>query len=177
MGLFNQILNALDNPNQQANPGQLNSILNTVQQLSNSTQANPSQMNSMLSLMGGFVRSALQEKQTTQGSQQAQAIVNQFGGTSANPQAVQALFSVPQIQSIIQTIAQRTGLDANMVASLLPVVVPLVLNMLKTGSQSTATPNSQGENSVLSAFLDADRDGDVDIFDAMRLAGNHLNRP
>lgn len=53
---------------------------------------------------------------------------------------------------------------------MLPILVPLVLNLLQTGSQ---TRNPQGgANPVLNAFLDADRDGDVDISDA-----NELPRP
>jgi len=33
-----------------------------------------------------------------------------------------------------------------------------------------------GANPVLNAFLDADRDGDVDIADAMQMAGRYLSR-
>jgi len=35
MGLFDQIINAIDDPNQQASSGQLANIFNTTQQLSN----------------------------------------------------------------------------------------------------------------------------------------------
>jgi hypothetical protein len=51
-------------------------------------------------------------------------------------------------------------------------VVPLVLNLLKTGSNQQQSASTS--NSVLNSFLDADGDGDVDIADAMRLGGQYF---
>jgi hypothetical protein len=53
---------------------------------------------------------------------------------------------------------------------MLPTLVPLALNFLKTGN------NGQGSNSVLSSFLDADGDGSFDMGDAMQMASGFLNR-
>lgn len=174
MGLFNQIINAIDNPNQEASTSQIASMLNTVQQLGNSYGTNPSTMQSVLSIVGSYVRSALQEKRTNQGYEQAQAVVNQYSGTYPNPQAVHQLFSPNQEQQIARDAAQRTGLNTDLIQQMLPILVPLVLNLLSSGNQTQNTRNSS--NSVLNAFLDADRDGDVDIADAMQLASRHLNR-
>jgi hypothetical protein len=58
-----------------------------------------------------------------------------------------------------------------MIEQLLPVLVPIVLNFLKTGASSQS-----GGNSVLNSFLDADNDGDVDIADAMQMATRYLGR-
>ena len=93
MGLFEQIIGAVANPNQQGNIGQIGSIMNTVQQLSNSSGADSDTMQSVFSIVGGQVRSALQQKRDTDGNEAAEAVVNQFGGTSANPSAVASLFS------------------------------------------------------------------------------------
>jgi hypothetical protein len=46
-----------------------------------------------------------------------------------------------------------------------------VLNFLKTGSKAQ---HSQAGNPVLNAFLDADGDRDIDIADAILLAGRHI---
>jgi len=173
MSLFNQILNAIDNPNQQASPNQLFSILNTVQQASKNSGTNPSMMESAMSVVGKYARSALQQKRNTMGDQQTQALVNQYSGTQPNNQAVNALFSSPQIQQIIQEICDRTGLNAGTVQGMLPILVPLVLNFLQTGA-SSQNPNSS--NSVLKNFLDTDGDGDVDIADALRMASQYLKR-
>lgn len=174
MGLFDQIINAIDNSNQQGNAGQLGNIVNTVQQVSNSTGTDPSTMQSALGIVGNYVRSALQQKQATDGNQAAQTLVNQYAGTSPNPQAVNSLFS-PQIQQqVAQVAAQRTGLDAGIVQQLLPLAVPLVLNFLKSGAN--AQNPQAGGNSVLNSFLDADGDGDVDIADAIQMASRHMQR-
>ncbi|MBD0261920.1 MAG: DUF937 domain-containing protein [Tolypothrix sp. Co-bin9] len=174
MGLFEQIIGAVANPNQQGNIGQIGNIMNTVQQLSNTTGADSSTMQSVFSIIGGQVRSALQQKRNTDGNEAAEAVVNQFGGTSPNPSAVASLFSSGMQQQIAQTVAQRTGLDANMIQGLLPIVVPIVLNVLKSGANAR---NPQGGgNSVLNSFLDADNDGDVDIADAMQMANRYMGR-
>jgi hypothetical protein len=173
MSLVDQILSAVDNPKQQASTGQLASILNTVQQLSGSNHTNPATMESALSIVGNYVRSALQQKRAEEGYEGAQRIVNRYSGTYPNPQAVDALFGSYQVQQMVQAVAQRTGLDANMILEMLPILVPVVLNLLRTGSN---TQNPQAGNPVLNSFLDSDRDGDVDIADAMRLAGRFLSR-
>ena len=174
MKLFDQIINAIDNPSQQGDAGQLGNIVNTVQQLSNNTGTDPSTMQSVVGMVGNYVRSALQEKQANYGNEEAQAVVNQFGGTSPNPQAVDSLFAPFIQQQLVENIAQRTGLNGGMIQQLLPILVPLVLNFLKSGSNAQ---NPQGSgNPVLNSFLDADRDGDVDIADAMQMATRYLGR-
>jgi len=174
MGLFDQIINAIDNPTQQASTGQIGNIVNTVQQLSNSTGTDPSTMQSVVGMVGNYVRSALQQKRVTEGNEAAQSVVNQFGGTSPNPQAVNSLFAPYIQQQVAETVAQRTGLNAGMIQQLLPILVPLVLNLLKSGA-STQNPQTGG-NSVLNSFLDSDRDGDVDIADAMQMAFRYMRR-
>lgn len=173
MSLFDQIINAIDSPTQQGNPNELGDIFSTVQQLSNNTNADPSAIQSVLSVVGNYTRSALQQKRDNEGQDQAQQFVSQFAGTNPSNQAVQMLFSAPQIQQIVQEAAQRTGLDAGMIQSMLPMLVPLVLKFLQTGNN---TQGGQGGNPVLNTFLDADGDGDVDIADAMQLASRHLGR-
>jgi len=170
MGLFDQIVSAIDNPALQANSGQLGDILNTVQQLSQQQGINNSSSNAVMSLLGNHVRSALKSQSTGQ----AQTLVNQYSGTRANGAAVNALFSANQQQQISQEIAQRTGLNSGVIQGLLPTLVPLVLNLLHSGS--SPTNSQQGSNPVLSQFLDNDGDGDVDVADALRLAGNFLGQ-
>ncbi|MEH2372408.1 DUF937 domain-containing protein [Nostoc sp.] len=172
MGLFDQILGAIANPNQHGSLGQLGNIVNTVQQLSQHTGADPSAIQSVLSIVGGQVRSALQDKQATDGNEAAQTLVNQYAGTSPNPQAVDSLFSPEMQQQVAEVAAQRTGLDAGIVQQLLPSAVPLVLNFLQSGAN--AQNPQAGGNPVLNSFLDADGDGDVDIADAIQMASRHI---
>lgn len=171
MGILDQILSAVNNSNQAGTTGQMASILSTVQQVSDSYGAEPSTIQSAMSIVGNYVRSALQQKRDTDGYEQAQELVNQYSGAYPNPQAVHSLFSTNQIEGVVEAVAQRTGLDTGLVHQLLPIMVPLVLNLLQTGTHSQ---NPQGGNPVLNAFLDADRDGDVDIVDAMQMAARYL---
>ncbi len=168
MGLFNQILGAIQSSGQQGGLGQLGGMVDSIQQLSRASGANPDQLQSLLSVVASFSRSALQEKQNTQGEEQAQALVNQYSGLSANPQAVQALFTLPQLQQLIQVGAEKTGLPATTIESVLPTAVPLVLQILQMGA------NQAGKNPLLKSFLDADGDGDVDMADLMQLVNRYL---
>ncbi|MEO1430253.1 MAG: DUF937 domain-containing protein [Cyanobacteria bacterium J06633_8] len=172
MGLFDQVLNAVNNPETLGSMDDIGGILNTVQQLSGNAGTNSSTMQSAMGVVGNFVRSSLQEKRVNEGEQQAQSIVDQFSGTSANSQAVNTLFSGAMQQQVVEAIAQRTGLDMSKAQEMLPMLVPLVLQFLQSGTNSQ-NPQSGG-NSVLNSFLDADGDGDVDISDAMGIASRYL---
>ena len=173
MSIFNQILSAIDNPELEANKGQLGSIFDTVQQLSGSTQAKPDAIQSAMSIVGNYTKSALRQKRGNGNMGQVNQLVNQFGGTRANSQVMSALFSSGQIQEMIQKISLRTGLDSKVILSMLPVLVPLVLNLLKTGNNKG---NVQAQNPVASSFLDSDGDGDVDLSDALSMASRYLGR-
>ncbi|MGE5657552.1 MAG: DUF937 domain-containing protein [Actinomycetota bacterium] len=174
MGLFDQILGAIGNPSQQASPNQLSEIISTVEQLSNNQGVDPGTTQTMLSIVGNYVQSALQNVRSESGESQAQAIVNQYSGTNPNYQAVESLFGPSQIGEIIDVIAQRTGLNAATIQTMLPILIPLVLNLLQTGT-NVQNPQS-GQNSVLQNFLDADGNNQVDIGDIFQLAGRFLNR-
>ncbi|MDJ0595696.1 MAG: DUF937 domain-containing protein [Pleurocapsa sp. MO_226.B13] len=173
MSIFNQILNAIDNPEKEASTNQLNSILDTVQQLSGSYQTNPDAVQSAMSIVGNYTKSALRQQRSNGNMAQVNQLVNQFGGTRANSQILSTLFSTSQVQDMIQQISRRTGLNAGTITAMLPILVPLVLNLLKTGNNKH---NLQQQNPVVSSFLDSDGDGDVDLNDALGMASRYLNR-
>jgi hypothetical protein len=176
MGLFDQIVSAIDNPNQQANPSQLGGIINTVQQLSSAQGVDSSTTQTLLSSVGGYVRSALQQ-QAAGGRSNAEAIVNQYSGTSPNAAAVQALFSPAQQQQVAQATSQKTGINAEIIVAMLPTLIPIVLQLLQSGASNQGSQAAGGgSNSVLNTFLDSDGDRDVDIGDAISLASRFLNR-
>jgi hypothetical protein len=167
MGLFDQVLSAVANPEQQGSMEQLGTMFNVVQQMSGQHGGGADATQAMLSVLGGYVRSSLQSA----GPEQAGALVNQFSGTSANPAAVAALLTPLMQQQVVQDLVGRTGLDPQMVQGMLPMLVPLALQFLQSGAP---TQNVQAANPVLSAFLDGDRDGDVDLGDALGMAGQFL---
>jgi hypothetical protein len=100
-------------------------------------------------------------------------LINQFGGTQANSQILATLFGTSQLQDMIRQISSRTGLNATTIQAMLPILVPLVLNLLKTGNNKH---NRQTNNPVASSFLDSDGDGDIDLTDAIDMASRYLGR-
>jgi hypothetical protein len=187
MPLFDVIRGALSNPNQQASNDQLGTILQTVQQISNQQGVNPIATQAALSVVGNYVRSSLQQQRNTKGNASAEAIVDQYAGTSPNRSALDALFNSNQQQQVAQEASAKSGINASTIQSMLPLLVPIILYLLKTGASqsnnqtptaSTASTanNAGGMNSVLSAFLDADNSGSVDIADAISVASQFLNR-
>lgn len=170
MNLVNALMGAIQNPNAQANPNQLGSIVKTVQQLSQVNQANPDMMQTALGIVGKYVRSGLQETANQQGGEAAaQKIVNQYSGTSPNAQVVNLLLSGSQVQQLVTEVTQKTGLPAGTIQALLPTLVPLVLQLLQGGTEKEK-PN----NSVLHSFLDSNDDGSIDLTDALKLASRYL---
>jgi hypothetical protein len=165
MGLFDLVSNAINDPNLQANVGQIGGIVNSLQQVQQAQNLDGDSTQTLLSLVGTQVRSSLQQQQES--GTNVSELLEQFGGTASNAAAVSALFSDTQQQQLVEMAAAKTGLDASVIESMLPNLVPLVLNFLQTGK---STDGEAGNNPVLSGFLDADGDGDVDIADAMMLA-------
>jgi len=90
---FDQIVNAIDNSNQEASSGQMATILSTMQQLSDSYGAEPSTVQSVLSIVGNYVR-ALQQKRSTNGYEEAQAVVNQYIVALSQPQAIRSFLLI-----------------------------------------------------------------------------------
>ena len=187
MGLFDQVVGAISNPNQQASTGQLGGILNAVGQLASSQQADAGATQGVMSVVGNALRASLHERRAAEGASAVQSLVQQFAGTDANPEAVNALLSSEQQSAVVEQASASTGLNAGAIQSMLPVAVPVILNLLQSGGQSSGTGGAvgalagvlggggtDGGNSVLDSFLDADGDGDVDIADALSMAGKFM---
>lgn len=166
MSLFDQILGAVNNPGQQGSMNQLGSLVNMVQQVSSQYGMDPAMTQTVMSMVGGAVQSGLQNHQDANGLEATQGLVQQLGSSStADSNAIASLIPMDVQQQICGAIAQRTGLDAGMVQSMLPSLIPIAMNMLQGG----AAQGSSG-NPLLNTFLDKNHDGNLDMGDAMGLA-------
>ena len=174
MGLFFDVLSAINNPNQQASVSQLDSITSSLQQLSSSRGIQPTQMQSMMSVLGGALRPMLQKQQTTMGTNQLGGLIGQLAGGSAggNSSLMQSLFTPQLQQQLTQVVAQKTGISPNLIQMALPTLIPAVMGLLNMGSPK---PGTQASNSVLDTFLNSQRDGDVDLGDVFRFANRFLS--
>lgn len=176
MGLLTQVMGAIQDPNCQANMGQMGQIFTAAKQLSQANNTDSATMQQVASVVGGYVRSALQEKRSQDGAAAAQAVVRQ--GSTDGMAALSALFNQSQQQQLAQAVSQKTGIDANQVIALLPMLIPLVMKLLNQGEQkgsaAAAAPSSPSGNPILSAFLDGDGDGDVDLGDMIGMASKFM---
>jgi uncharacterized protein YidB (DUF937 family) len=169
MSLLDSITSAIANPNQQGSSDQLSNIMNTVSAITGS-QSGGTNSTVLMSAVGSVVQSALQNHQAQIGSEGVENLVNQHAGDSPNPGAVQAIFG-GQEQQAVQAIAQQTGMDANQISAMLPMVLPSVLNLLQSGAQNGS---NSGGNPVLNSFLDGDHNGQVDLGDILSQASRFL---
>jgi hypothetical protein len=172
MGLFFDVLSAINNPNQQASVSQLESVTNSIQQLASSRGIEPSQMQNVMSVVGNVLQPMLQQQRSTMGGNQLENLIGQAMGTGGMAAGLQTLLSSQSLQQISQTVSQKTGLSPNVIQAMLPTLIPSVMSLLKMGAPK---PGVQGSNPLLNAFLDSDRDGNTDLGDVMKFANRFLN--
>jgi hypothetical protein len=175
MGLFDQVMKAVADPSRQASASQLTNILGAAKQIGQQNNADADTMQQAMSVIGGFVRTSLKEKRQAQGDAAAQALIEQ--GAANGAAVIPQLFNNAQMTEMISAVAQKTNLNTNQVQGILPMVLPLVMQFLNTGSQKQGAPGAMpatGNNPILTAFLDGDGDGDVDMGDMMGMAGKFM---
>jgi hypothetical protein len=171
MGLFFDVLSAINHPNQQANVGQLETLTQNLGQTATAHGIDSAQMPMILSALGSVVGPALSQRRGLIGGDQFENLMTQ-AGSSNSISALQSLFPAPMQSEIIQSVAQKTGLNSGMLQPLVLTLLPTVLSFLNMGSSKSG---QQGSNALLNTFLDGDRDGDTDLGDVMKFAGRFLN--
>lgn len=170
MGLFDQVLGAIADPRRQASAGKMAQILGSAKQIAQENNADTDTMQQAMSVIGGFVRSSLQEKRRQSGDEAAQALIDE--GAANGAAVIPQLFNSTQLNEMVATVTQKTSLNSNQVQGILPVVLPLVMRFLSTGNAKQGMP-AEG-NPILTAFLDADQDGDADMGDMLGMAGKFM---
>jgi len=171
MGLFDQVMKAVADPGRQANVGQLTQILGSAKQVAKDNNADSDTMQQAMSVIGGFVRSSLKEKRQTEGPAAAQALLEEGAANGAS--VIPKLFSSGQLTDMIGAVTQKTSLNTNQVQGILPMVLPLVMKFLSTGNAKGGAPATDS-NPILTAFLDGDGDGDVDMGDMLGMASKFM---
>ncbi len=175
MSLFEQVLNAINEPSKQASSSQLSQIIDMVEQLSQVGGVDTQKGQVITSIVGKYVRSALKEKQQSQGIEETEAVIEKYSGTSPDTEAVNAVMTPQKQEQMAQEAATSTGLNRDVIQSMLPTLIPLVLQLLQAGANNAKAPG-QRNNSVLQSFLDTDGDQDVDVADALSLAKRFLSK-
>ena len=169
--MFFEVLSAINDPNQQASIGQLEQVTKSVQQLAGSQGVNSNQMQSMMTVLGSALQPILKQKQSQLGAGQLASMLGRIN----DPSVLTSIIS-PQIQQqLVQAVAQKTGMQASIAQTMLPQLLPVVMNLLNMGAP---TPGSVGgTNSLLSTFLEGNRASNTDLGNVMKFAGRFLNAP
>lgn len=170
MGLFNQVMGAIKDPERQASMSQLGQIVSMAKDVAQANNANSGTTQQAASIVGAYVKSALQEKRQNQGMDRVLELVDQ--GSQDGAAVLPQLFSPAQQTQVANAVAAKTGLDANQVQALLPVLIPIVMRFLSQGFAKSGA-SAQG-NPIVNAFLDSDGDGDVDMGDMLKMAGQFM---
>ena len=171
MGLFDQVMKAVADPSRQASAGQLTDILGTAKQVARDNNADSDNMQQAMSVIGGFVRSSLQEKRQTDGDAAAETLIQQ--GAANGPAVIPQLFNQGQLNDLVSAVTNKTSFNSNQVQGMLPMLVPLVMRFLSSGSAKQGMP-AVGNNPILTAFLDGDGDGDIDMGDMLGMASKFM---
>lgn len=191
MGVFFELLSAINNPEQKANVNQLSQVTNTIQQLTKSNGIDPAMAESIMSVVGGSLRSAMQQQGDSSGGGSSQlsnligqvaggnnplgGAIGSLGGSNPGVAAIQSMIP-PQIQQqMIEGLVKKTGLSANVAQSILPALLPTVFNLLQMGARKSGTQGTN--NPVLNAFLDSNNSGGADLGDVLKFANRFLNPP
>ncbi|PSF37482.1 DUF937 domain-containing protein [Aphanothece hegewaldii CCALA 016] len=188
MGLFYDILSSINNPELEGDVSSLETLTKTVQDLANNNGIDPSTTQTMISTVGNYLRSTLKDQRSTVGNQQLENLITQASGSNnldgllgslgglaggtASTALIQSLIPESVQQQMVNSIAQKTGLNAEMIRGLIPVLIPVVLGLLKMGTPKTSS--LPGNNPILNSFLDGDKDGDVDLGDAFKFASRFI---
>jgi hypothetical protein len=166
MSLFFDVLSAINNPNQQANISHLETMTSTVQKVAGDHGIPSSQMPTILSAVGSAVLPALQQKAGGGGN----PLEQMMGGALGNA-ALQNLLPAQAQTQLVEGLAQKTGLNASMLQSIVPALIPIVMGFLNMGANK---PGQPGGNPLLSAFVGGDQGGS-DLGNVLTMANRFLN--
>jgi hypothetical protein len=162
MSLFFDVLSAINNPNQQANISHL--------EVAGENGIPSNQMPTILSAVGSAVLPALQQKASGGGNPLEQLMGGGLSGMLGNA-ALQNLLPVQAQSQLVEGLAQKTGLNASMLQSMVPALIPVVMGFLNMGANK---PGQPGGNPLLSAFLGGDSGGS-DLGNVLTMANRFLN--
>ncbi len=168
MSLFFNVLSSINNPNQDGSVEQLASITQGLQRVSSQHSVSPQSMESMMSALGPALGSTLQSKGG--GASMVQDMIAKVASGNNTGSQWQSLVTPQTQQQLAKTVAKKTGLNGNLVKTMLPALLPLVMQLLNMGKSRSGLPSS---NPLLSAFLGG-TSGASNLGHAMKFANRFL---
>ncbi|MDJ0707347.1 MAG: DUF937 domain-containing protein [Leptolyngbyaceae cyanobacterium MO_188.B28] len=174
MGLFFEVLSAINHPDQLASVSQLQTVIDMMQELGASRGIEASKMQGVMSALSKLLRPALQEQRTSFGEEQLRILISDAASSSKAAMVIHSMFATELQEQMVEGIVQKTGFDAGTVQAMLPMLILSVLMLLNLGSNPS---NEKEDNPLLTTFLDSDRDEDADLGEVFKFSNRFLNPP
>ena len=129
MCLFQTILESVENPDSAGSRQDLHGFLNVAEMLPG-IQAAEQQMQPILGVIGAYLQDALNEQQQANSQAAVQQTVSDLSQPGAGLQEIENLLGGRRFNLLIGEIAQRLGLDSQVIQQLLPALIPVVMRLL-----------------------------------------------
>ena len=189
MNLFDTVLASLNDPSR-------GTQMRDLENLSSAFGSGGSSTNQIASLLGGFLKPMLREQQAVAGPEGVDSLLQELKQSAHSPDQLRQVIGSERMDQVVGQAEQKTGLDASSIMRLLPIVLPAIIGLLQSGRPAPASPAAGATagvqppagtgtpppqtgtqtNPILSQFLDADGDGDVDMQDVVRLTSVFLRK-
>jgi hypothetical protein len=149
-------------------------------------QLPPGAAEGLAGTIGSVLKPALREAGQSGGIQGIDALLGSLKQNANSPQALERTLGHDRMEQMVNKAQQKSGLPADAIMSMLPVIIPALVALLQSGARQGAAPSSQTgatagdplaglvSNPLLKGFLDSDGDGDVDMADLVRLGSKFL---
>src|SRR5260370_42091640 len=171
MSFIDSIISAIQSP-QHTGSNQDLQRLASIAGMIPGLQGAEQQIKPMLSVLGPHLQDVLNEQKQTQGAAAAQQTVTDLSQPGVGVQELQNLFGADRFHRIINQISQATGLNSQMMLPPLPLLVPVIMQLLATGTHQ-ASP--QAPNQVLNHFLGGQNGGAL-LNEVFQLASQYIKK-
>jgi hypothetical protein len=171
MSFFDSIISAIQSPQHTGSNQDLQSLANIAGMIPG-LQGAEQQIQPMLSVLGPHLQDVLNEEKQTQGAAAAQQTVTDLSQPGVGVQDLQNLFGADRFNGIINQISQATGLNSQMILTALPLVIPVIMQLLATGTHQAS---AQAPNQVLNHFLGGQNGGAL-LNEVFQLASQYIKK-
>jgi len=171
MSFFDSIISAIQSPQHAGSSQDLQSMANLTSMIPG-LQGAGQQIQPILNVLGPHLQDVLNEQKQTEGTGAAQQTVKDLSQPGVSVQDLQNLFGTDRFNGIINQISQATGLNSQLILGALPLVIPVIMQLLATGNHQT---NPQAPNPVLNHFL-CGQNGGALLNEVFQLASQYIKK-
>lgn len=188
MNFFDILVSSIQDPNTGTQKSDLQGLLGAL--TGATAQTAPAQMpagtaEGLAGAIGSMLKPALREAGQSGGMEGIDALLGSLKQNANSPRQLEQTLGRDRMEQMVGRAQQKSGLPADTIMSMLPVILPALISLLQSGSRSGA-PSAQagatagnplgglGSNPLLQSFMDSDGDGDVDMADLVAMGSKFL---